>query len=462
MPIQTLRKVIQAAALAPGESWVIAVSGGADSTFLLRALLELRLEFGWSLHAAHLNHSLRGPESDHDAAFVRDQCSQLGIPLIEETLPPGMRVRGESPEAWAREARYDFLERARVQAGAARIVLAHHADDQAETLLMRFLSGSGPTGLSGMSILSPDGLRLRPLLGIRRREILAELRAHGWLHREDASNLDISSPRNFLRHRAIPLLEEQAYPSLASTLGLSAEIFRQWSDFAGEMAERALQEARKQGLGGILELERVPLLKYPEVVRKFVFGKALQGICGDRGLSRAHLDALDDLLASNEGGRRICLPRSLEAAREGDRLVVYRAEPSPAFESIPVSAPGQVELTGGLSLHLALVSAGGEFQGPEPERLWLDPQKLVGGLVVRRRMPGDRFAPWGIGSEFKLKDYLISARVPMRLRRHLWLLSDSRSVLWVLGLRPSERVRLDTLPEEVIEVRLERRARDEH
>jgi tRNA(Ile)-lysidine synthase len=459
VPIQTLRKVLKAATFARGESWLLAVSGGADSVFLLRAMVELQPEFGWQLHAAHLNHSLRGSDSDDDATFVRGLCAELGVPLIEESLPAGSGAPpGESPEAWARERRYEFLERARGQADAARIALAHHADDQAETLLMRFLTGSGPTGLSGMQAISRDGRRVRPLLGIRRREILEGLRERGWAHREDLSNLDTSTPRNFLRHRIVPALEEGMVPALTTTLGHSAEIFRQWVDFAEQLADAALLEARKQGSGGILELERAALLKYPQVVRKFVLGKALRGISGTRGVSRAHLDAMDDLLASNEGGRRICLPRNLEAAREGDRLVVYRAEPTPSDESYPLSVPGGAELAGGLSLRAARVKGPGVSPGPDPDRLWLDPERLEGGLVVRRRRPGDRFAPWGLGSEIKLKDFLISARVPARLRRHLWVLSDSRSVLWVLGMRQSERVRMDTLPEELIEVRLERRA----
>ncbi len=460
MPIHKLRRVLKAAALESPETWLVAISGGADSVFLLRALHTLAGHFGLALAAAHLDHSLRGAESRVDADFVRQLCAGLSIPLHLETMPEGSLQRpGESPEAAAREARYEFLERARVKAGARRIVLAHHADDQAETLLLRFLAGSGLQGLSGMRELSEDGRLLRPLLSISRAGIRAELERSGWPFREDGSNADTARPRNYLRHEILPGIATAINPGYRETLAAEADIFRQWAEFAAELAEKAVAEAQTGGEEGILSLERAALLKYPEVVRKCALGKALRDVMGIRSVSRAHLGALDDLLASNTGGRRISLPRSLEAAREGDRLVVYRAEPDPPFESVSLSVPGEVQLSGGLTVCARRLSPSGDHAGPSPDCLWLDPDKVRGELHVRRRRPGDRFEPLGLGSETKLKDFLIGARVPMRSRRHLWLLSDSQSVLWILELRPSERARLDRLPEEVIEVRLERRAR---
>lgn len=457
MPIQKLRRVLKDVSPESGETWLVALSGGADSVFLLRALHLLAPEFGLALAAGHLDHSLRGDDSRADADFVKALCLDLAIPLIAGTLPEGaLDSPGESPEAAARQARYDFLEGARVSAGARRIVLAHHADDQAETLMLRFLVGSGLLGLSGMCELSEDGRLLRPLLSTTRSEIRVELQRRGWSFREDASNLDTTRPRNYLRHELLPRVEAVLNPGYRKTLGAEAEIFRQWAEFAAGAAEKAVAEALADGGAGILALERAALLKYPEVVRKFALGKALRDVLGIASVSRAHLGALDDLLASNTGGRRICLPRSLEAAREGDRLVVYRAESDPPFEAIPLPVPGQIMLHGGLIVRARRVAPSGDVPDPSGDFLWLDPDRIRGSLEVRRRRSGDRFEPLGLGAETKLKDFLIGARVPMRLRRHLWLLGDSHSILWILELRPSERARLDRLPEEVIEVRLER------
>jgi tRNA(Ile)-lysidine synthase len=406
---------------------------------------------------AHLDHGLRGEQSRADARFVADLAAGLRLPFRLGELPPGALARpGVSPEEAAREARHRFLEAVRAELNAKRIALAHHADDQAETVLLRFLRGTGPAGLAGMRALSADGRMCRPLLDIRRSEIRAGLRSRGWEFREDPSNMELDRPRNLLRHRILPLLEREVNPALSESLAGSAVICQQWVDLVAAMADRALSEAAREPESAILELDCPTLMTYPEAVRKFALGKALEGFEGSRGLTRAHLAALDRLLApGTAGGRRVSLPLMFEAARERDRLVVYRAEPDPPYESLPVPVPGEVQLPDGLRLWTRVLPKAPADPKPGPGCAWIDPATLHGALEVRRRRPGDRFEPWGLGAETKLKDFLIAAHVPRRRRRRLWLLGDAKSVLWVLQLRPGERLRLGANAEEVIEVRLE-------
>jgi len=439
-----------------GERWVVAVSGGADSVFLLRALAELAAEFGLQLAVAHLDHGLRAGASREDARFVAALARELGLPARLGELPPGELARAcGSPEEAARDARHRFLEAARAEFAARRIALGHHADDQAETVLLNLLRGTGPAGLAGMRRLSRDGRVCRPLLDCTRAEIRAELAARGWPFREDASNRDPARPRNFLRHQVLPLLERHLNPALRETLAGTADICRQWVDMVSAMAEKALMEATREPGSALLALDCATLMAYPEAVRKFALGKALEGFEGPRGPARTHLAALDRLLAPDAaGGRRVSLPMRLEAARERDRLVVYRPPAVPPFESLPLVVPGEVRLADGTRVCARRRPAPGD-PAPSPDRVWIDPAALDGPLEVRRRRPGDRFEPWGLRAETKLKSFLIGARVPRRLRGELWLLSDARSVLWVFQLRPSERLRLGANVEEVIEVRLE-------
>jgi tRNA(Ile)-lysidine synthase len=457
VPILKLRRSLVGLPLESGERWVVAVSGGADSVFLLRALAELAPELGLSLSVAHLDHGLRGEDSRGDARFVAALAASLGLPARLEALPEGALGRpGQSLEEAARDARHGFLEGVRRDLGARRIALAHHADDQAETILLHFLRGSGPVGLAGMRPLSRDGRLCRPLLGFTRAEIRDALSARGWEFREDVSNASLDRTRNLLRHRVLPFLEREVNPALGASLAGAADIFRQWVDMVGAEAEKALEAAVRASETAILELDCPTLLTYPEAVRKFALGKVLGGLEGSRELTRAHLAALDRLLASDApGGRRVSLPLRFEAARERDRLVVYRVEPEPQHESWPLQVPGKVRVPGGPLVTAAAVHRPPGGLDPGPDRVWLDPARLHGGLEVRRRMPGDRFEPWGLGSETKLKDFLIAARVPRRVRRRLWLLGDAKSVLWVFDLRPSERLRPGPNAEEVIEIRLE-------
>ncbi|MBI5838282.1 MAG: tRNA lysidine(34) synthetase TilS [Candidatus Eisenbacteria bacterium] len=459
MPVVKLRRALAALPLEGGESWVVAVSGGADSVFLLRALHLLAPDFRLHLAVAHLDHGLRGEDSRADARSVAALAAELGTAFRLKTLPAGaLDLPGRSPEEAAREARHGFLESVRAELGARRIALAHHADDQSETILWNFLRGTGPAGLAGMRRVSADGRLVRPLLDIPREEIRAGMAARGWDFREDLTNLDTSRPRNLLRHRVLPMLESEVNPGLRASLAGGADIFRSWVELVSEMAEKAMKEALLEPGDTILTLDCAPLMAYPEAVRKFALGKALEGFEGPGGWTRAHLAALDHLLASKDsGGRRVSLPGNLEAARERDRLVVYPSEADPPFESFDLAVPGELVLPDGSRITARRagphdVPAGA---GPEPGRVWINAAALRGPLRVRRRRPGDRFEPWGLGSDTKLKDFLIGARVPRRLRRRLWLLSDSEHILWVLRLRPSERLRLGANAEEVIEVRLE-------
>ncbi len=455
MPNKHLRRFLTRLNPSPGECWLVACSGGADSVVLLRCLHECAPDWSLSLVVAHLDHGLRGAESREDAAFVAALAAKLGLPLEAQTLPPGLLDQaGKSPEESARNARHEFLERTRLRLGANRIALAHHADDQAETVLLQFLRGAGPVGLAGMPEWNPRTLQVRPLLALPRAGLEAERIRRGWPCREDSSNLDLGVPRNRVRHRLLPELEAHFNPGLRRTLAGAARIHQEWVDMGLSMAEKALGEAACQSPEARLALDCPALMAYPEPIRKLALGKALGALEQVGILTRVHLDALDVLLASKSAGRRVSLPGKLEATRERDRLVVYQAQPVPPDESRPLDIPGRVRVPEGFALESRRIGPRTDLS-PNPGRIFVDPRGLVGPLSVRRRRPGDRFEPWGLGAETRLKDFLIAAGIPRRERSRLWLLSDERSVLWVIHVRPSERVRLATPPEDLIEVRCE-------
>jgi len=211
----------------PPHAWrdvtvLVAVSGGADSVALLRALARLKSGGAGRLLAGHFNHALRGAESDADERFVVDLCGQLGIACQVGRAPEsGLETRGDGPEAAAREARYRFLQSAAEQAGARYVVTAHTADDQAETILQRVVRGTGVAGLAGIPrarALGPAVCLLRPLLEIRRSQIEAYLAAIGQTFRTDGTNQCLEPTRNRVRHQLLPLLADQFNPAIVEAL----------------------------------------------------------------------------------------------------------------------------------------------------------------------------------------------------------------------------------------------------
>ncbi|HEU0265427.1 MAG TPA: tRNA lysidine(34) synthetase TilS, partial [Geobacterales bacterium] len=203
---QLLEEVRQHRLFQPNETVVVAVSGGVDSVFLLHLLQQLQ-GIPLRLIVAHLNHQLRGKESDGDAVFVADLARNQGLPfeLAVEDVAQIARLEKLSLEDAGRRVRYAFLNEVADRFGARVIALGHHADDQAETFLMRLLRGAGSSGLGGMMISSRDGRYVRPLLSVTREQIVTAARKAGLLWREDASNADVTYLRNRLRHELLPL-----------------------------------------------------------------------------------------------------------------------------------------------------------------------------------------------------------------------------------------------------------------
>jgi len=395
---------------------VAAVSGGVDSTALLLALAELRPD-GFTIAAAHVNHHLRGADSEADEAFVRDLCERLGVPLqvADGELDPAL-VRHRGIEAAARAVRY---ERLRELAGSRLLATAHQKNDQAETVLMRLLTGSGIAGLRGIHPHRADGI-LRPLLRVTREDIERFLREKNVTPRLDRSNED---PR-FLRNRIRGLVRElHAVDNLAAAADQARE---QWP-----LLERLVHDAEPAARAGTWPAE---LWLRRALLERLI--RALDPEARDFDARRL-AEELDRV-------KRVSVTKHVELVRRGDTLLLERRAETPDVAGFEVEiAPGapvyipEIDLTVGID----------EGISGRGQRFAIDP---VGGgeprFVVRNRRRGDRFQPLGLTAPKKLKDFLIDRKIPAGVRDRLPLLVWNGEIVWVGGVEVSERFKVTTAP----------------
>lgn len=434
--------------LPPGCTVVCAVSGGADSICLLHRLNQLRAIRPFTLVAAHYNHHLRGAESDRDEAFVKrwveDWCGpdpaagQAPLPAVR-LITGGGDVSGEAKrlglglEETARRMRYAFLEEAARAVGADRIATAHTADDNAETVLLHLIRGSGLQGLTG--IRPRQGRLVRPLLTTTRREIEDYLELYHIPHVEDSTNQDDAYTRNQVRHQVIPLLDEinpWFVPRMADTI----RYLRSDNDYLSAQAAAVARRARPAGDGG-LSISAALLASQPDPIAVRIVS-CLLGRLGEFQFRAAHLTAVVALSRSPAPSGAVSLPHSLTARRVyGELILVRGARRSPPFAPVSLSVPGEAVLPS-IGWTIACRRAEAPEQPPDtPDHFFLDPSRLTGPLVIRPRLTGDTITLPRRRAK-TVKKLLIDAKVPRWDRDRLPLLADASGPLWLAGFGPDQ------------------------
>jgi len=438
---QVQRTVAKYGMLCQGEKVLVAVSGGADSMALLHCLHRLAPRRHLTLAVAHLNHRLRGEESDLDEAFVREACAKLELPFFSEVFDVGNKAVAakQNLEEAARKVRYEFLRRTAGRLEAQKIAVGHSLDDQAETVLMRFLRGSGTEGLSAIYPVV-DGLVIRPLLECKRAKILDYLKIQGISFREDASNLDLKYRRNRVRRELIPYLEKNFNPRLADTLSREAELARDVARYLEAQAKIALESFRVSNAEELV-LPVQGILELHPALQKSAARLALRECRGDlRGIAAHHIEDILALCRPLHSGRRVKLPGGSIVARQFGNILFIKHEPStpPGF-SYCLPIPGRCTVPeADLEFRTTALESGTNAEGPTesvPFRAVLEASSLPSVLTIRSRRPGDRY---GGPRHRKVKKMLIDAKVPLNARARLPMVAAGEVVIWIPGFKPAK------------------------
>jgi len=456
---------------------VAAVSGGTDSMALAAALLALRETERLEFLVAHFNHALRDRESDLDQAAVASWCRSNRVPCVTGTADGAAwdSVQDLSPEARARTLRYRFLARVARDAGGTVIATGHTADDQAETVLLRVIRGSSPSGLSGMALLSrlPPNLLagsnakgeafptpvliVRPLLALSRSDTAAFCEKSGILPRHDPSNDDITVPRNRTRHEILPALRK-INPSVSDALVRLAAIAaddERYLDDAVEAAWRATVAAEEPGRTVI---NRAAFSKLHAAIQARVLIRAYRALLPDGYLTTANVSELSDL-SFGRSGTTTRLPGGVRfAVRYRELLLTFDGVPSDcpyppevADTRVDLAAESTSPLGGGYQLVVEILPRGGigpagpPADGPESPGRYaatFDAESLGNPVTLRNRRPGDRFFPLGAPGERKLQDVLVDARIPREWRDRVPLVAAERGIAWVAGQRIADWARV--------------------
>jgi len=456
-----------------GDRVLVAVSGGPDSVALLAILHKLAPELGVSLVAAHLNHGLR-PEADAEEHLVRELCLSMGLPMesARADILDLSRSQGRSVEDTARAVRYLFLDEAASRVHADRIALGHHLHDQAETVLMNLLRGSGPEGLKGMQPVR-DRRYIRPLLYTSSSEIRAFLAGEGLPFAVDRSNEDPRHLRNRIRHELLPLLDRQYKTGIERILARTAEITGREDDFMQDQVRLVLSDwnISDSTLNVCLDIAKLRAL-HEALTRRIIKTLLERFSPEEKGVFLYHIQAVLDLAFMGKPSGRLHLPFAVEAKRDYGRLILRRRERTgPGVDyCYPVAVPGRIHVPEGQMIlvfsvidanHPEIIELMREKGGAAREftvgrqkagQVYLDYECLTFPLTIRSIRPGDRMQPLGMEGTKKVKAVFIDNKISRDDRHRIPLLADADGILWIAGSCLNESVRITAGTRQVLKV----------
>lgn len=433
---------------------VLGVSGGKDSVCLLRVLEELREEFGLSLYVVHVHHGIRGADADRDAEFTMKLCEagSVSCRVVACDVPKLAKEAGMSVEEAGRSARYQaFYDEAR-RVGADKIAVAHHKNDQAETVLLHLFRGTSVNGLAGIRPVC--GKLVRPLLFCTTLEITGYLESIGQSYCQDASNQENVYTRNFLRNQLIPLIEERINPNVQEGLCGLAQDAAEWSAYISMQCDETQKKVLKK------EEKRVTFdvdafLMEPVVLQRELAMRGLAYLAGGRkDLGRIHVSAVIDLFAG-QTGRKISLPYGIYAFRSYQNVIltlecpgIRDGERNREPQKIEVDVPGTFRLQlekGTYDFSFSICRHQDEkksfIENMEKKNYGctksFDYDRINSMLVFRHRLPGDYLVLDFSGHRQKLKDYFINEKIPKEMRDQIWVLASGSEIIWIPGYRES-------------------------
>lgn len=447
--------------LSKGAKVLLCVSGGADSVAMLSVFNSLKKQGNLKLFIAHLNHSLRGREADKDEEYVRLLSRRYKLPIIIERENVGAfaRLNKLSLEEAARKLRYKFFLKAAREVRAEVIATAHTRDDQAETVLMRLLRGTGLKGLGGISpVRKIDGFKLiRPFINIRRKEVEDYLKEKKIKPRLDLTNLKPEFFRNKIRLKLLPLLEKEYSLQIKELLSNLADLLDNDYNYLNRKQEKIFKELAKIKKGNNIIFSLAAFKREHLSTRRALVRKAIEFLKGTpHGIEYRHWRELEELVYKRPSGSVVHLPGKTEVIKTKTTLSFAPAHlpktKKGGIEPVAVKLPGLTRFGQKIIKAKTVKRPPCINRHPKTEE-YFDFGKITLPLILRPRQPGDRMLPLGMKGYKKIKDILIDEKVPYRRRSNIPLLvSGDGEIIWLCGIKMSERCKISAGTKEVLKL----------
>lgn len=442
-----------------GDKVIVAISGGPDSVCMLHLLWELREEYEIELFGAHLNHNFRGIEAQMDAQYVSNLCEKLNVICFIKSVdvPQYSEDHGLSPEEAGRILRYEFFEEVAQRVGATRVAVAHNENDQAETVLMRLLRGTGLQGLTAIHIKREN--IIRPLLNIDRKSIEEYCENHNLSPRIDKTNLESIYYRNKIRLELIPYLEENYNPNIIGNLVKTAEVLKDDFDFIEEKAKETYNYLVSSRGEHKLELPIEDFQTLHNALQARVIRLAAEQLLGRQEiLEYKHVHQVLELIERGQTGKKIDLPMGLVAKISYTNICfTTKDEEDRDFHyELPIEGRLNLEEVGGTFTTRVINRDDIKEISRDKYYKCFDYDQVQNTLNVRNRQDGDRFYPLGLTGSKKLKDFFIDYKIDREERDRIPLVCDGDEIMWVVGYRISEKYKITDKTNRILEVIFEK------
>jgi tRNA(Ile)-lysidine synthase len=433
-------------------SVVLGISGGLDSMTLWQIMSDLAEELSLTLVVAHAHHGLRGIDADDDQRFVVSLADERGQECITDRLDVQAyhADKGVGLEAAARTLRYAFLEQAASRSQARFIAVAHSADDVAETFLMNAGRGSGLDGLSSHKAVRAVGshILIRPLLRESRRSIEDHAREHGVQWREDDTNADLHFLRNRVRHLVMPVMREIFGTDVGIRMARSAELLHGAHTIVNDVLARTINDVLSLD-GESVDINVAELRIHQAALQTEFIRAALRTIRGEAG-SHSDTERILELVSAAKGSKAT-LAGGIQAIRERDAIVLVKTQDDEVHPEVVITADG-LYVAGSQRLAVSTTARDDVRIDPDRSTAYIDADCVKGALRWRPWTDGDRLTPFGMEGSMLVSDLLTNEHVPHGERRLVRVLTDDEGILWVCGLRPSERTRVTSTTSSVVTV----------
>ena len=433
---------------------VVGVSGGHDSMSLLYVLESLKKELGFEMVVAHINHGIRGKQADEDEEYVRNISKELNLPFYscKVNMDDYAKEYKITSEEAGREIRYNFFRKILKDVNGTKIAVAHNRNDQAETLMMRFMRGTGIDGLRGMEFETRE--IIRPLLDIERKDIEEYCKELNVSPRIDPTNAMPIYGRNKVRIELIPYIEKTFNSAIINTLSRTSEIMKIDSDFLMIYSEEKFIESLNKSDEISVTLDIRKINDFHESIKTRVIRRAIEELNSNlKGIEKKHIEDILKLIKTDKTGKSIDISNNIRVKTSYDNLIIEKNEQIEKLSfnyNIDIGCVKTIdELNSEIKSSVCSLKDANVDLNNNLVKCF-DYDNIKSSIHIRNRRNGDKFIPSGMTGNKKLKDFFIDEKIPKEVRNKIPLVLDGENIMWVVGYRTSEKYKVSSSTKNVL------------